>query len=1434
MNLTTAARRITSAGASLLGVALTVALGASSPASRVGEGEGARPSGQEQAANGITQEAMAQIEALIREKETRSPAERKIDSQLLYALRMQRGLPVAPGVQTLEVDVPRAADGHVIVDVAGHVTTALMAQLDGLTSEDVVKTSPAAVQMHVDLEQVEQIAAQPGVVYVQPRQAAYTSASSVHQGAKGDSAPVQGTAAGGLTAGMATLDAGNNDVGSVQPISNDVGTGSGSVTSQADITHRTAVFRGLTGFNGAGVKIGVLSDGVANLAQAQASGNLGPVTVLPGQAGSGDRGTAMLELIHDLAPGAQLYFATGFTSITSFADNIRALRTAGCDIIVDDTSYYVESPFQDGQGPSVISPTNGGVVIQAVKDVAAAGALYFSAAGDAGNLNDGTSGVWEGNFVAGAATSNPPIPAGSAGTFHRFTGVQDFNTLTVAGSGPITLFWSDPLGASGNDYDLFRLNTAGDAVAASSTNIQDGNDDPYEQMSNSTASPRIVVVKKPSAAARFLHLNTNRGQLSVATSGQTHGHSATSNIFTFGVAATYAGAAYPNPFSTSNVVETFSSDGPRRVFFLGDGTAITPGNFSSTGGAVLQKPDLTAADGVFVSGAGDEPGQFFGTAAAAAHAAAIAGLIKSANPGFTQSQLRSVLFSSALDIEAPGVDRDSGVGIVMAAAPQPGCTFALSPPLPSVGAAAGGGSLAVTASSGGCNWVVFSNVPWITVSGTGVGTGSSTVDYLVAANPGPARSGTVMIQGGQFVTVTQAGTPATSYDSVGTTFIPDNATVESSINVSNITGTISNVTVSFYLTHTFDADLTITLVGPDGTTADLTVENGGSANNYGSACSPLSSRTTFDDSAATYIAHGSAPFVGTYRPEQPLSRFVGKYLGQANGMWKLRLKDSFAGDTGTLMCWSLNINQAPFPDLPNVGVYRPSIGRWYFPGQPAIDWGVAGDQPVPGDYNGDGIRDVAVFRPSNGTWYVNGGATAVWGAPGDIAAPADYNGDHITDMAVFRPSAGIFYVRNIGAFAWGLAGDLPAVGDYNGDGLADVAVYRPATGTWYVRNVFTVVYGLAADIPVPADYDGNGTTDIAVFRPATGTWFVKDQYSQAWGLPGDVPVPMDRNGDGRAELGVFRRSTGTWIFKNHVTDSVEIGLWGAPGDIPLGRALPPVQTPWGTYDGDRKADLTVYRPSTGDWISLRSLSGMADYTVRTWGLSSDVPVGRDYDGDGKIDPTVYRPSLGRWLVLQSSTNYTTYASQDFGLSSDTPVPADYDGDGKADFAVYRPSLGRWLILLSSNSSTVQYDWGVSTDIVVPADYDGDGVTDLCVFRPSTGRWFIYNRMTGATATQDWGLSGDVPSAADFDGDGRADVAVFRPSTGRWFIRSSIDASYTIADWGLSGDYVVPADYDGDGKTDIAVFRPSNGTWYVRGLFNRFWGLTGDIPALKNP
>jgi hypothetical protein len=453
--------------------------------------------------------------------------------------------------------------------------------------------------------------------------------------------------------------------------------GQGSVETEGDFTHRAMGARGAFGVNGAGLKIGVLSDGDTNRALSQATGDLPPdcgtppcVSVLPGQDGAGDEGTAMMEIIHDMAPGASLVFATADNGITSFAQNIHDLRfTSHCDIIVDDVFYFVETPFQDGQTASVTSTTQAGVVIQAVNDVVAAGALYFSSAGNEGNLDSLTSGTFEGDF--NGAASAAPLPAGKV---HNF-GSNNFDVITSPGLEILGLWWADPLGASANDYDLYVLDSTGTTIVAASTNLQNGTQDAVELIGSGAVTPGnlVVVFQHTGAADRFFHLVVFRGGLTVNTAGETHGHSAASGAYT--VAATPAAVSagfptpngpFPNPFSTANQIEFFSSDGLRRIFFNGDSSAITPGNFSSTGGTVLNKPDVTAADGVSVTGVGGFGSPFYGTSAAAPAAASVAALVKSAQPSLTAARMRTALTSTAVDIMNPGFDRDSGAGIVMA------------------------------------------------------------------------------------------------------------------------------------------------------------------------------------------------------------------------------------------------------------------------------------------------------------------------------------------------------------------------------------------------------------------------------------------------------------------------------------------------------------------------------------------------------------------------------------------------------------------------------------------------------------------------------------------------------------------------------------------------------------------------------------------------
>ncbi|MGH9367048.1 MAG: S8 family peptidase, partial [Thermoanaerobaculia bacterium] len=623
----------------------------------------------------LSDQSLHHIRTLLAEKESRTPAQRKLDSNLLYAARQSRGLDVATGVPTLATGVAIDSRGATEVDITAFVGEVLLEKLGRLGAEILhVHPGRRSVRARVPLSALETIAGDPSVVFVQPKQRFLLRGSR----SSGSSASAGASPSGGLGLGR-RLPVGFPERTRVR---SDLASSSGRPlaadalnVSQGDVTHRANLARSTFGATGAGIKVGILSDGVDSLVSLQASGDLPAVTVLPGQAGSGDEGSAMLEIVYDLAPGAQLYFATGNNGIAGMAQNIQDLRAAGCDILIDDILYEPETPFQEGQAAGVVSTTNGGLILEAIDTVTAAGALYFASAGNDGNKDDGTSGTWEGDFADGGAAGAPLTGMGRLHDFDPAAGVAAYDTITAAGFG-ITLHWSDPLGGSGNDYDLFVLDAAGASVVASSTNLQSGTEDPYEQVLSGSvaAGDRIVIVKRAGALDRFLHLSTLGGRVAFNTPGEAHGHSAPFSANAFSVAATDAVGPYPSPFSSSDVVETFSSDGPRRYFFKSDSTPITPGDFSSTGGEVFNKPDVTAADGVSCAAPGYDP--FSGTSASAPHAGAIAALVKSATPGLTAAQVSAYLTSTAIDIEAAGVDRDSGFGILdayaAAQATQPG------------------------------------------------------------------------------------------------------------------------------------------------------------------------------------------------------------------------------------------------------------------------------------------------------------------------------------------------------------------------------------------------------------------------------------------------------------------------------------------------------------------------------------------------------------------------------------------------------------------------------------------------------------------------------------------------------------------------------------------------------------------------------------------
>ena len=223
------------------------------------------------------------------------------------------------------------------------------------------------------------------------------------------------------------------------------------------------------------------------------------------------------------------------------------------------------------------------------------------------------------------------------------------------------------------------------------------------------------------------------------------------------------------------------------------------------------------------------------------------------------------------------------------------------------------------------------------------------------------------------------------------------------------------------------------------------------------------------------------------------------------------------------------------------GVFRPSNGALYLKNTNAtgfadvqINYGLPGDYPVVGDWDGDGDATIGIYR--NGTFYLRNSNTIgfadivfPFGAPGDQPVAGDWNNDGIDTIGVYRN--GTFYLRNSNSagtpsaiFSLGVAGDVGIAGDWNGDGIDTTGVFRPSNGALYLKNTnatgfadIQINYGLPGDRPVTGDWNDDGIDTIGIYR--NGTFYLRNSNTIgfadlvfALGIPGDHPIAGNWDG----------------------------------------------------------------------------------------------------------------------------------------------------------------------------------------------------------------------------------------------------------------------------------------------------------------------------------
>jgi len=449
-----------------------------------------------------------------------------------------------------------------------------------------------------------------------------------------------------------------------------------------------------TGINGGGVKVGVQSGGISNVKVIQQRSELPAVqVVLPADgaaAPAGDEGTALLEEIHAVAPGASLAYC-GPATYVEYTSCLSQMISAGASILVDDIIF----PQQD-----LLSSDSSEV--QAVEQLLAQNpsAVLFTAAG---NYNGS---YWEGTYspVAVASVGLSPLTCGAQTDNYvaQFDGdPNELLTMTQPSAVPVAFAWADPPNQNSSHFDLIWVNTDTHAQGCLSANTATDNLISQSVTFNGTTFKLYVATPDATSAGKFFKLWIGGDGLT-SLSKSTTGSVVTPQAFVTG--AVTVGAVNGSD-AMGNKIEPFSSLGPATLMFPSQ--------------KQIQAPIVVAPDGISVDAAGTyfanslfPDGNFYGTSAAAPNAGAVAALIRAGYPSMSASQLVDVLTKGATQLGSAAPDGTFGYGridamgaldvaISVAGDPAPPTNSTPTPPPPSsqsdpppmTGGGGGGGAI---------------------------------------------------------------------------------------------------------------------------------------------------------------------------------------------------------------------------------------------------------------------------------------------------------------------------------------------------------------------------------------------------------------------------------------------------------------------------------------------------------------------------------------------------------------------------------------------------------------------------------------------------------------------------------------------------------------------------------------------------------------------